>query len=43
MTPLMSRARANEILYLWKVGAELYPPHIINMALYVCGDLEELL
>jgi hypothetical protein len=37
----MTRLRANEILFLWKVGAELFPPHVINMALYVCGDLEE--
>lgn len=37
----MTRAQANEILYLWKVGAELFPPHVINMALYLTGDLED--
>lgn len=39
MTPRMSRERANEILYLWKVGAELFPPHVIDMALIVTGDM----
>lgn len=36
----MTRAMANEILTLWKLGMESYPRAIINMALYVCGDLE---
>ena len=39
----MTRAQANEILYLWKVGAEVFPIHVINMALYVTGDLDGLL
>lgn len=37
----MSRAQANEILCLWKAGAELFPIHVINMALYVTGDLDD--
>ena len=35
----MTRDKANEVLYLWKVGAEIYPPHVITEALYVTGDL----
>lgn len=35
----MTKDRANEILFLWKVGAELFPPHVINQALYLTGDL----
>lgn len=35
----MTRDKANEVLYLWKVGAELFPPHIITAALYATGDL----
>lgn len=35
----MSRAKANEILTLWKNGLD-FPPHIITMALYVTGDLD---
>lgn len=40
MTKTMTRAQANELLFLWKVGAAWYPPAVINMALYVTGDLE---
>jgi hypothetical protein len=36
----MTRDRANEVLFLWKVGAELFPPSVINSALYVTGDLD---
>jgi hypothetical protein len=35
----MTRDRANEILFLWKVGAELFPSTVINTALYLTGDL----
>lgn len=35
----MTRDKANEILFLWKVGAELFPRHVINQALYTTGDL----
>jgi hypothetical protein len=35
----MTRDRANELLFLWKVGAEAFPAHVINTALYVTGDL----
>lgn len=35
----MTRDHANEVLYLWKVGAELFPPHVITAALYATGDL----
>jgi hypothetical protein len=35
----MTRDRANEILFLWKVGAEFFPPTGINTALYMTGDL----
>ena len=35
----MTRAMANEILYLWKVGAEVYPSRVITQALYITGDL----
>lgn len=34
-----SKAKANELLYLWKVGAELLPPHVVTQCLYVTGDL----
>jgi hypothetical protein len=34
----MTRAKANEILTLWKNGMD-YPIHIITMALYVTGDI----
>ena len=37
----MSRARANEILSLWKAGVEDFPERIILAALYVTGDLEQ--
>lgn len=37
----MSRDRANEILTLWKLGIEWFPIHVIKMALYVTGDLEQ--
>lgn len=36
----MTRDYANELLFLWKVGAQLYPPHVITQALYVTGDLD---
>lgn len=36
----MTRDKANEVLFLWKVGAELYPRNVINQALYVTGDLD---
>jgi hypothetical protein len=39
----MTRAVANEILQLWKTGAQHYPQAVINMALYVTGDLEGVL
>jgi hypothetical protein len=39
----MTRDIANEILNLWRAGAAYYPPHEINMALYVTGDLDALL
>jgi hypothetical protein len=35
----MSRAKANEILTLWKNGMD-YPQHLITMALYCTGDLD---
>ena len=35
----MTRAKANEILDLWKAGAAGYPRAVISMALYVTGDL----
>jgi hypothetical protein len=37
----MTRVRANEILFLWKLGAEHFPESVISMALYVTGDLEQ--
>jgi hypothetical protein len=37
----MSRARANEILDLWKRGVEDFPERIILAALFVTGDLEQ--
>ena len=36
----MSLARAHEILTLWKMDLELFPRKVINMALYITGDLE---
>lgn len=42
MTTPTTRAQANEILFLWKVGAEIYPPHVIAMCLYLTGDLDEM-
>ena len=39
-TPEMTRAMANEILTFWKLGMESYPKAVINMALYVTGDLD---
>lgn len=36
----MTRDYANELLFLWKVGAQLYPPNVITQALYVTGDLD---
>lgn len=36
----LTKTKANEILFLWKVGAELFPPHIINSALVATGDLD---
>ena len=36
----MTRAKANVILGLWKAGAQHYPQSVINMALYLTGDLE---
>lgn len=38
----MTRERANIILDLWRAGAEIFPPHVIAMALYRTGDLESL-
>jgi hypothetical protein len=38
--PEMTRAKANEILTFWKLGLESYPRAVINLALYVTGDLE---
>lgn len=35
----MTRDRANEILSLWKLGAENFPPHVITVCLYLTGDL----
>lgn len=35
----MSRARAHEILTLWKAGTH-FPIHTINLALVVTGDLD---
>lgn len=35
----MTRMKANEILSLWKCGAQHYPQAVINMALYVTGDI----
>ena len=35
----MTRAKANEILSLWKAGMD-YPAHIITMALYCTGDIQ---
>lgn len=38
----MTRDKANEILTLWKLGMQDYPLRVINMALYVVGDLDSL-
>jgi hypothetical protein len=38
----MTRAKANEILRLWKYGFNDYPAQVIRLALYVTGDLETL-
>lgn len=35
----MTREYANELLYLWKVGAQVYPPQVIKRALCATGDL----
>ena len=35
----MSRARAHEILMLWRAGT-YFPIHMINLALVVTGDLD---
>ncbi len=40
MNTQMTRAKANEILELWKKGIEDFPERIILAALYVTGDLE---
>jgi len=37
----MTRAQANEILFLWKCGVTHYPESVISMALYVTGDLDQ--
>ena len=36
----MTRAQANEVLTLWKNGAQLYPQHVITLALYLTGDIQ---
>lgn len=36
----MTRARANEILDLWRMGVEIFPPSVISSALYFTGDLQ---
>lgn len=38
----LTRAKANEILLLWREGIAHYPDSVISMALYVTGDLESL-
>jgi hypothetical protein len=38
----MTREKANEVLTLWKLGIESYPRRVIDMALYVTGDLDEM-
>lgn len=38
----MTREDANAILSAWKVGAAIYPEHLIRVALYVTGDLSSL-
>lgn len=40
IVPHMTRDKANEILLFWKLGLEIYPPHVITAALYLTGDLE---
>lgn len=40
MSTPTTRSQANEILCLWKVGAVVYPPHIIKIAPYLTGDLD---
>jgi hypothetical protein len=36
----MSRARAHEILTLWRDGSAYFPAHVISLALVVTGDLD---
>lgn len=36
----MTRAQANEILTLWKLGAQHYPQAVITQCLYLTGDIE---
>lgn len=38
MTP-QTRYEANQILNMWKLGLQQYPPHIISICLYLTGDL----
>lgn len=38
----MTRAQANEILTLWKTGAQHYPTATITMALYMTGDIDAM-
>ena len=35
----MTRDQANDILFLWKIGAENFTPRVIDKALYATGDL----
>lgn len=36
----MTRYQANEILTLWKAGAQHYPQAVITQALYATGDID---
>jgi len=36
----MTRAQANEVLTLWKAGAQHYPSSVITLALYLTGDIQ---
>ena len=36
----MSRARAHEILTLWREGAQEFTHAVISMALFITGDLD---
>lgn len=36
----MTRDRANEILFLWKIGAEFFSSTVITKALYITGDID---